>query len=109
MTTSDASRAQLEQKIRAIWNENRGLTDERVRTLEEAAQALREGHLSAELRTQAESQAHKIAGSAGSFGFDEISKVARELELMLMDQETRLSADVIVAKVQQLRDLVSRS
>jgi len=109
MTTGDAFKAQLEQKIRAIWKENRGLTDERVQTLVEAAQVLRAGSLTPELRTKAESEAHKIAGSAGSFGFDEISRVARELELLFADSDSELSAELVSARVRQLQELVGRS
>lgn len=55
----------------------------RVAVVEEAALALIEGTLGAELRSKAASEAHKLVGSVGTFGYDAASRVARDIEHLL--------------------------
>ncbi len=57
----------------------------RVDTIEGAAAALLEGGLSEPIRAEAEREAHKLAGAAGTFGLHRASDLARELELLLSD------------------------
>ncbi|MEM7761757.1 MAG: response regulator, partial [Cyanobacteria bacterium P01_A01_bin.40] len=45
--------------------------------------AAAENKVTEELQTQAQSSAHKLAGSLGCFGFPEASKIAKEIELLL--------------------------
>jgi DNA-binding response OmpR family regulator len=52
----------------------------RVEVVEQALSALLEGNLTDELRLKAEQEAHKLAGSVGSFGFKEASRLALEIE-----------------------------
>lgn len=59
-----------------------GISD-RLAVLEQATNALREGKLGDQLRSRAEQEAHKLAGSLGSFGFAEGSRLAKEIEQML--------------------------
>jgi diguanylate cyclase (GGDEF)-like protein len=54
-----------------------------VDVVEEAVSALLAGHLPPDLRERARREAHKLAGSAGTFGFPRASTLARELELKL--------------------------
>ncbi len=63
---------QFNQKIDKLWDKYRGLMVERLEVLQEAANALRQGNLSAELQQSACHAAHKlIAGKeiAGCKGF----------------------------------------
>jgi HPt (histidine-containing phosphotransfer) domain-containing protein len=53
---------------------------ERVEVLEKAAEAISRGALTDELRKEASSAAHKLAGTLGTFGLDEGSVLAREAE-----------------------------
>ncbi|MCC5632770.1 response regulator [Nostoc sphaeroides CHAB 2801] len=52
----------------------------RITVLNLAADALRRGTLDVELRQKAEQEAHKLAGSLGSFGFPKGSLLANEIE-----------------------------
>ena len=60
-----------------------GISD-RLAVLEQAAHTLKEGKLDEQLRSTAEQEAHKLAGSLGSFGFAEGSRLAQEIEQMLL-------------------------
>ena len=57
---------------------------EQVGVLERAKTALSEGNFNKELQLEAEREAHKLAGSMGTFGYPEGSKLAREAEHLLM-------------------------
>ena len=75
------------QQVRAalarIWERSRGTVLNRVVVLEQAAVALLEGALDGALREQAEREAHKLAGSLGTFGFAHGSRLAGEMERLL--------------------------
>ena len=73
----------------------------RVESLERAITALQAGTLSEDLRLAAERDAHKLAGTVGSFGFGEGSRLAGEIESML---RTGVSAEPSYAT--RLSDLV---
>ncbi|MET3810111.1 response regulator [Arthrobacter sp. UYEF3] len=89
--------------IRAIWNSNREEVMNRVTVLEDAVAAIIEGRLSVADRSAAERDAHKLAGSAGTFGFRRASEAARELEGILAGtyriplDRTLVAADLVVA------------
>lgn len=70
-------------EITQIWERFKETNLERLAVLEAAAMAQLEGQLDGELRRHAEREAHKLAGAAGSFGFAEGSRLAKELEKML--------------------------
>ncbi len=53
---------------------------DRLEVLERAIKALSNDSLSPQLQQQAEQQAHKLAGTLGSFGFAEGSRLAQEIE-----------------------------
>ncbi|MBP5971892.1 response regulator [Brasilonema sp. CT11] len=57
---------------------------QRVTLLEQVEQALRLGKLQLELRYRASNEAHKLAGTLGSFGYQTGSKLARAIEHFLM-------------------------
>ncbi len=63
-----------------VWERFRDTTLARVGTLELAVLALLEGNLSEDARAEAEREAHKLAGSAGTFGFPSSSRIAKEIE-----------------------------
>ena len=73
----------------AIWEKYSGTLFERVALLERATSALREGSLSEELRRDAEMEAHKLAGSLGTFGLPEGSKLAGEIEMIFQPEGPR--------------------
>ncbi|BAZ69649.1 multi-component transcriptional regulator [Fischerella sp. NIES-4106] len=55
----------------------------RLTVLEQASNALKEGLLNSQLRLHAEQEAHKLAGSLGSFGFARGSVLAAKIESIL--------------------------
>ena len=84
--------------ITQIWSQFRDLAFERLAVLEMVAAS--PGQLSDELQESARSSAHKLAGSLGSFGFSEGSKIAKQIEILLdrnpieqteLEQITRLT------------------
>lgn len=69
--------------LAALWEKFRDGTFRRVAVLDDAVLALREGRMDDELRRAAEREAHKLSGAAGTFGFAEATRLAREAEQML--------------------------
>jgi diguanylate cyclase (GGDEF)-like protein len=79
----------LAHGLAEIWERFKPTVEEQTRSIEDAAIMLLEGGLSTEARREAERNAHKLAGSAGTFGFAEASELAREAE-GLLDASTDL-------------------
>ncbi|HEV2645226.1 MAG TPA: Hpt domain-containing protein [Acidobacteriaceae bacterium] len=69
--------------LAALWERNRPVVEERLATLDRAAEALGVDALDAPLRGEAICSSHKLAGSLGMYGYDEGTRVAREIEVML--------------------------
>lgn len=69
--------------VAAVWLKYRDQVLARVDVLEAAALGLLEGRLDRDARRAAEREAHKLAGSVGTFGFAEGSRLAREAETLL--------------------------
>ncbi|MDP9052468.1 MAG: Hpt domain-containing protein [Acidobacteriota bacterium] len=66
-----------------VWARVRPVVEERLVTLDQASAAALAGTLSQDLRKVAASEAHKLAGSLGMYGYDEGTRVARQLEVLL--------------------------
>jgi len=81
----------------------------RVSTLEAAAAALTSGALTDELREQAGSEAHKLAGVLGTFGLHEGTELAREAENAYKDEPhpTPNMADRLTRIAARLRALIA--
>jgi CheY-like chemotaxis protein/HPt (histidine-containing phosphotransfer) domain-containing protein len=75
--------ATLSSAIEAIWETSREEIGRRIATLEHAVAAMLGGDLGVDLRDRAHSDAHKLAGSLGMFGFATGSALAQELEQAL--------------------------
>ena len=69
--------------IAAVWARFREPTLARIDVIDSAAMALLDGALTNELRLDAQREAHKLAGAAGSFGFPRSSQIARQIEEQL--------------------------
>jgi Response regulator containing a CheY-like receiver domain and a GGDEF domain len=89
--TNDAMQARLD----AIWEQSRDAIAARVDAIENAAMALLEGTLDGATRQHAKSEAHKLAGVAGTFGFAASTDHAREAEGLLEGEESLSSADIM--------------
>jgi putative two-component system response regulator len=88
----------LSTGLRAIFENSKDDFDKRVRTLEDAVAAIVAGSLDEDLRASAERDAHKLAGSLGTFGLPRGSELAGELEqrfaprhLSVADEEIHLA------------------
>ena len=86
----------------------RGVFNQQIALLEQAKTALLAGNLETELQQRAKDEAHKLAGSMGSFGYPEGSKLARSAEHLLMKDQpfsaeeiTRFS-EIVTALQQEL-------
>ncbi len=66
--------------LAALWLRVRPLVEERLATLDQAVAA---NPLPEQLRKDAAGSAHKLAGSLGMYGYDEGTRIAREIELLL--------------------------
>jgi DNA-binding response OmpR family regulator len=103
------TRAEMVTSVAQAWETHQGTMQERLSVLEATAAAIDGGQLSTDLQQAGCSQAHKLAGSLGCYGFKEGSLIARELEQLLQrsapldDQQ----AAQIFQLVQRLRQNLS--
>ncbi len=58
----------------------------RLEVVEEAVRSLQAGNLPPEQRVSAQEEAHRLVGGLGTFGYDEGSSLARQIELLLSDR-----------------------
>jgi len=107
-STTLSAEAKLKSAMAALWARHLPTNTQRVEILERAATELLEaGAIGDELQTEAESAAHKLAGSLGTFGLDVGTERAREVETMLGG--TRLDAERLSSSVLALLDLLDPS
>lgn len=92
-TVAGESKPEPLAAVAALWERFRDPILDRVRVLERAVVALEQGPLHSELRAAAISEAHKLAGSAGTFGFPEGSRLARLMEAAFQADPPPGSAD----------------
>lgn len=78
-----------------VWRRSRETILNRVSVVEDAARAIIAGTISADERRQAEREAHKLAGTVGTFGFWDASTIAREIETVLMGANPIASTDLV--------------
>ena len=109
-TTSESEIKSIEEKakiaITRLWVRYRPAILDRLSVVEDAAVELLKGSIDGELRWKAEGEAHKLAGSLGTFGFADASRDAREIEVLLQSahidatQTVRLSELVVNLRTQ---------
>ncbi|BAY37007.1 two-component hybrid sensor and regulator [Nostoc sp. NIES-2111] len=94
--------------IAGIWQKFYGRVDEQVRILEQAA-SLNQPALDLELRSQASREAHTLAGSLGTFGLPEGSKLAKKIEQLLKSDKKLTSTEIknLQSWVKSLRQAVA--
>src|SRR5690242_12127276 len=74
---------QIAKDLADLWKDYKGVVLAQVDVLERASRAAANGELPDELREEAQREAHKLAGSVGSFGFTQGSALASEIEKLL--------------------------
>jgi HPt (histidine-containing phosphotransfer) domain-containing protein len=82
-----------------LWIKNRPIIEERLATLDRASAAAASGGLNADMRKDAASAAHKLAGALGMYGYDEGTQIARQIDALLSSN---------MPGVAQLADLIAR-
>ena len=81
--TRKTKSSQYSEKIKQAWIKFRTVTHERLKVLENLSTALREDRVNQALITESKNSAHKLAGSLGTFGYPEGSKIAKQIENLL--------------------------
>jgi diguanylate cyclase (GGDEF)-like protein len=76
----------LDQLTTEIWQRTKGVSLERVALLEQIGRSIDTDTFDETLRQRAIQTAHKLVGSLGTFGFDEGSRLARQVELLLSSE-----------------------
>ncbi|MBW4445207.1 MAG: response regulator [Plectolyngbya sp. WJT66-NPBG17] len=92
-------------QLAQLWEQYRGLMEERFAVLQQAAHTY---PLSIELRSAAESAAHKLAGVLGMFDRDEGTQIARQLEKQFGEQ-AELPTEEVRSLVQRLGNILNLS
>jgi DNA-binding response OmpR family regulator len=104
LSSSDADRQQAEnmviESVNNIWQRNKESFTSQLALFEQVVAALMSESLSEQIQHRAKLEAHKMAGSLGSFGFNEGSRLAREIEELL-------ETEAIGQQAKQLQQLVS--
>lgn len=74
--------------IAGVWQQFKDRVSQQVTLLERAIVALLQETLTAELRATAEYEAHTLAGSLGTFGLGEGSRIAKKIERIFQGNQT---------------------
>jgi HPt (histidine-containing phosphotransfer) domain-containing protein len=90
----DSAVQQARLAVAELWARFRPTIMERLGVLAQATAALEEHRLSDSLRLRAEQEAHKLAGSLGSFGFADCTPLARAIEMHFRPDALLTTADV---------------
>ena len=91
--TAGASDADLKAALAGVWERRRKEIVARVDVLDDVIAALDSRTLTEPLRDAAERAAHQLTGTAGTFGFDRASALARVLEHALSGENRLGPAD----------------
>ncbi|MEG4628880.1 response regulator [Microcoleus sp. AR_TQ3_B6] len=93
-TKKHQSRGIDKSKSDKILERFRGSFNQQIAVLDEAKTALLAGKLATELQQAAKHEAHKLAGSLGSFGYPEGSKLARSAEHLLRNNRSWTAEEI---------------
>jgi HPt (histidine-containing phosphotransfer) domain-containing protein len=105
----NAQESSLTEAMNRLWAKYLPRMEERVGTLQRAANSLASGILTATEQELASAEAHKLAGVLGSFGLKEGTELAREAESLY---EGPLDGDPVVISrlrtiAEQLRSMIA--
>jgi HPt (histidine-containing phosphotransfer) domain-containing protein len=85
-TPNSEEQEQGQSAAARVWTQFRDVIFQRLAAVEAAATALRKATLTPEVRQKAVLEAHRLAGSLGTFGLQDGTKVAREIEHLLNEE-----------------------
>jgi HPt (histidine-containing phosphotransfer) domain-containing protein len=104
----DSHEAQIRDGLARLWKRSKPNVVKRVKAVSSTIDAMRDGVASPDAIHEAREQAHKLAGSLGTFGLPDASKLAKaieiELERELPKLEELLSLSAALSEVAQLYD-----
>jgi len=89
---AEDSAKKLNRAMAQIWEKFQGTMSDRLGVLSRAINAAQEDKLEGELQQEAHREAHKLAGSLGTFGLAMSSKIAKQIEEILV-KKLPLKAD----------------
>lgn len=98
--------AGLNAALDMMWARFLPQVRERAEVLASAAQAAMAGHLTGEQREAAQSAAHKLAGTLGTFGLDRGTELAREIENSYAAGVDHESATLIGATTAEIKTII---
>jgi len=109
-TQEPAAEDELSDLSEEVWCQFQGQIFEQVATIEEAGCALLDATLTVDLCDKARREAHKLAGSLGSLGFEKGTRLAREIEQILQARSTIGKSEClrVCDAVFELRELLER-
>lgn len=81
-------------RIQAIADRFQGSLTERIMSLQTAAHSFQAGSLSLHQQKLAQTEAHKLAGGLGTFGYSRASEIAQAIEALL---ESNVSQEIVFA------------
>lgn len=82
-TPQEDIRQKTTEAMAGVWDKFKHKIGDRVENIVRSIPAFIDKNAQEELRQQIESEAHKLAGTLGIFGFGEASQIAREIEKIL--------------------------
>ncbi|MBW4444468.1 MAG: response regulator [Plectolyngbya sp. WJT66-NPBG17] len=96
------------QAVEQLWDQYRGLMEERLSVLQQAVGALNTETLTEELQQAAERAAHKLAGVLGMFDRSEGTQISRQLEQFFSGKLNSQQQPELQLLVQQLSQVLQR-
>jgi HPt (histidine-containing phosphotransfer) domain-containing protein len=101
MSTSE----DLTRKLDELWQRYLPTMQLRLASIQAAVESLEAGHVDGELNRKAAYEAHKLAGSLGTFGLASTSAMASESEHLLSEAN---SSESMAGELRKLFDSIKR-
>lgn len=95
-----------EEWVALLWEKLRPAARAQVRVIAGALSDLRDGHLTPEVRHQAWWEAHRLAGSLGSYGFADGAEAAEQMAA-LVEGDTTIDLDDALRLLVRLNAVVA--
>ena len=105
-SANKSAQPDLTAALAGLWTRFLPEIRDRVSILESAIRSLGSGSLAADEREAAHSAAHKLAGTLGTFGLEQGTVLARELELAFSVDSASASPDRLVTAAAALRTMI---
>lgn len=99
-----SSSEEVARKLDALWQSYLPTMRSRLAAIQVAIESLEAGHLDGETRQKAGYEAHKLAGSLGTFGLASSSRMSSEIEHILSEPATESEA----AELKKLFECIKR-